>query len=85
MKTIVAGKEVSVEVIGGFKIDELDKEYALCTYDDDKTSDRVLMIIMEVNIDEYGVISLASIPDEEKELVLEFYNAIKNDILEGDE
>ena len=40
---------------------------------------------MEVNIDEYGVTSLASIPDEEKELVLEFYNAIKNDILEGDE
>ena len=85
MKTVVGGKEGSVEVIGGFRVEELGKEYALCTYDDDANSDKVLMVIMELNVDEFGVRTLASIPDEEKEIVLECYKAVRNDILEGGE
>ena len=43
------------------------------------------MVIMELNVDEFGVRTLASIPDEEKEIVLECYKAVRNDILEGGE
>lgn len=85
MKTIVGGKEVSVELIGGFRVEDLDKEYALCTYDDDMNSDKVMVIIMEVNRDEYGAVTLVSIPEEEKEIVLECYKAFKNDLLEDGE
>ena len=85
MKTIVNGKEVSVEVIGGFRVEDLDKEYVLCSYDDDKDSDKVLMVILEVEEDEFGNRILVSIPDEEKEIVLNCYNAIKQNILDGGE
>lgn len=85
MKTVVInGKEVSVEVIGGFRVEDLDKEYVLCTYDDDKSSDKVLMVILEVELDEFGNRNLVSIDDSEKEIVLNCYNAIKNDILGGE-
>lgn len=84
MKTIIDGKEVSVEVIGGFRVEDLDKEYVLCTYDDNKDSDKVLMVILEVELDEFGNRNLISIAEEEKEIVLNCYNAIKQDILGGE-
>lgn len=84
MKTIIGGKEISVEVIGGFRVEDLDKEYVLCTYDDDAESEKVLMVILEVQLDEFGNRMLVSIPDEEKEIVLNCYQAIKNDILGGE-
>ena len=84
MKTIIGGKEISVEVIGGFRVEDLDKEYVLCTYDDDAESEKVLMVILEVQLDEFGSRMLLSIPDEEKEIVLNCYQAIKNDILGGE-
>ena len=34
MKVNLDGKEVMVDFLGGFRIDELEKEYALCSYDD---------------------------------------------------
>lgn len=85
MKTVINGKEVSVEVIGGFRVEDLDKEYALCTYDDEANSDKVMMVILELNVDEYGFKTLVSIPDEEKEIVLECYKAVKQNILNGGE
>ena len=84
MKTIIDGKEVSVDVIGGFRVEDLDKEYVLCTYDDNKDSDKVLMVILEVELDEFGNRNLISIAEEEKEIVLNCYNAIKQDILGGE-
>lgn len=84
MKTVINGKEVFVEVIGGFRVEDLDKEYVLCTYDDDKESEKVLMVILEVELDEFGNRNLVSIPDEEKEIVLNCYNAIKQEILGGE-
>ena len=54
-------------------------------YDDDKESDKVLMVILELESDEYGSQRLVSIPDDEKEIVLQFYNTIKQDLLEEGE
>ena len=84
MKCIYNNKEIEIEVIGGFKIEELNKEYVLCVYDDNKDSDKVLMVILEVELDEFGNRNLISIAEEEKEIVLNCYNAIKQDILGGE-
>lgn len=84
MKSIVNNKEIDVDVIGGFKIDELQKEYALCVYDDNKESDKVMISIMEVDTDEWGNQTLVSILDDEKEIVLSFYQSFKDSILGGE-
>ena len=79
MKCVINNKEIDVEVIGGFKIDELKKEYALCVYDDDKNSNNVMIAIMEIEDD-----NLVSISEDEKEIVLSFYESFKESILGGE-
>ena len=85
MKTEINGKEIYVSVLGGFFIDELEKEYVLCSYDDDKDSDKVMVAILETGTDGNGNKILVSIPDDEKEIVLNFYKAFKASLLEGGE
>lgn len=83
MKKFVNGKEIDVDVIGGFEIEELGKKYVVCSYDDEPTSDEQLVMIFEIeNID--GVENLVSIKSEEKELVLKFYNSYKQALLGGE-
>ncbi len=83
MKKNVNGKEINVDIIGGFEVEELGKKYAVCSYDDDQTSDEQLVMIFEIeNID--GTQNLISINSEEKELVLKFYNSYKQTLLRGD-
>lgn len=83
MKKIINGKEIDVDVIGGFEIPDLDKKYILCSYDDDKSSEDALVMIYEIeNID--GIENLVSIKDEVKELVLKFYESFKESLLEGE-
>ena len=66
MKKIINGKEIDVDVIGGFEIPDLDKKYILCSYDDDKSSEDALVMIYEIeNID--GIENLVSIKDEENQ------------------
>lgn len=73
MKKIINGKEVEVTILGGFEIEELGKRYIMCSYDDNKDSDKELVLIYEIDEDN----SLVSIPSDEKEMVLDFYNALK--------
>lgn len=79
MKYIYNSKEIEVDVIGGFKIEELNKEYVLCVYDDDKNNDKVMMCIMEICDGE-----LVTISNEEKEIVLGFYQSFKETIIGGE-
>lgn len=85
MKTQINGKDVYVSILGGFVIDELEKEYVLCSYDDDINSDKVIVAILETNVNENGDKILVSIPDDEKEIVLNFYKSFKASLLEGGE
>ena len=85
MKTQINGKDVYVSILGGFVIDELEKEYVLCSYDDDINSDKVIVAILETNVNENGDKRLVSIPDDEKEIVLNFYKSFKASLLEGGE
>lgn len=73
MKKIINGKEVEVTILGGFEIEELGKRYIMCSYDDNKDSDKELVLIYEIDEDN----NLLSIPSDEKEMVLDFYNALK--------
>lgn len=73
MKKIINGKEVEVTILGGFGIEELGKRYIMCSYDDNKDSDKELVLIYEIDEDN----NLVSIPSDEKEMVLDFYNALK--------
>ena len=73
MKKIINGKEVEVTILGGFEIEELGKRYIMCSYDDNKDSDKELVLIYEIDEDN----NLVSIPSDEKEMVLDFYNDLK--------
>lgn len=73
MKKIINGKEVEVTILGGFEIEELGKRYIMCSYDDNIDSDKELVLIYEIDEDN----NLVSIPSDEKEMVLDFYNALK--------
>ena len=62
MKKIINGKEVEVTILGGFEIEELGKRYIMCSYDDNKDSDKELVLIYEIDEDN----NLVSIPSDEK-------------------
>lgn len=67
---------LEIEVLLGFQIDSLSKEYIAYTINDDGVSDEVNVFISEVKYD--GEIpEIVPIKEEEKELVLMFYNSIR--------
>ena len=67
------------QVLGGFQIEELGKKYIICSFDEEIDKKNNLIMIYEVDENE----NIVSIPDNEKELVLNFYNNFKNEIIGG--
>jgi len=73
------GQEVKIDIIMQFKIEENNKEYVVFTVDDDGKSEDVYVNIAGVeNID--GHYKLRLIPEEEKNMVLVFYDNIRDSI-----
>ena len=73
------GEEVKIDVIMQFKIEENNKEYVVFTVNDDGKSDDVYINICgieEVN----GEYRLRLIPEQEKNLVLVFYDNLRDTI-----
>lgn len=70
-------KDTKVKVLGGFKIDSLNKEYVLCSYENDES----LIIICEIAKDDYGNSILVDIPEEEEDFVLMTYKTLKQELL----
>ena len=83
MERIINGKKLDVEIIGGFEIQDLEKSYVLCSYDDDENSEEAFVVIMEVVNNEDGM-NLVSIPDDEMDAVLAFYQSMKKALLEDE-
>lgn len=79
MEKIINGKKVMAQVLGGFQIEELGKKYIICSFDEENDNENNLIMIYEVDENE----NIISIPDNEKELVLKFYNDFKNEIIGG--
>ena len=73
------GQEVKIDIIMQFRIEENNKEYVVFTVNDDGVSDDVYVNIAGIeNVD--GEYRLRLIPEEEKNLVLVFYDNLRDTI-----
>jgi uncharacterized protein YrzB (UPF0473 family) len=66
------GETITVDIILGFEIEELNKKYIAYTLNDNGEDEDVDVLISEVENNK-----LKSIPDEEINIVLEYYNEAK--------
>lgn len=69
--------DLTVELLLSFKLEELGKEYIVYTINDDNVSEDVTVLISEIAY-ENGIQKIVPIKEEEKEMVLAFYNDIRN-------
>ena len=67
---------LEIEVLVGFKIESIGKEYIAYTVNDDYISEKVPVMISEIDY-ENEIPKIVPIKDEEKEMVLMFYNSIR--------
>lgn len=74
-----AGERVEVKIIMRFKVEELGKEYVVYALNDDHKSEDVLVTIAEIE-EQDGEVKLKLIPYEERNLVLSFYDHIRDTI-----
>ena len=73
-------EDIEISVLGEFKIEELQKEYIMYSViNKDDNSHQGLVLIGEVVRDGDNV-QVLGIKEEEKELVLAFYNEISNQL-----
>ena len=74
------GNEIKIDIIMQFRIEELNKEYAIFTVNDDGVSEDAYINITELAKDETGGYQLKMIPENEKSMVLAFYDSIRDSI-----
>jgi uncharacterized protein YrzB (UPF0473 family) len=73
------GEEVKIDIIMQFRVEENDKEYVVFTVNDDGVSEDVYVNIAGIeNIE--GKYQLRLIPEEEKNMVLVFYDNLRDTI-----
>jgi len=73
------GEEVKIDIIMQFKIEENNKEYVVFTVNDDGKSEDVYVNIAGIE-EADGNFRLRLIPEEEKNLVLVFYDNLRDTI-----
>ena len=73
------GEEVKIDIIMQFKIEENNKEYVIFTVNDDGKSEDVYINIAGIEESD-GKPKLRLIPEEEKNLVLVFYDNLRDTI-----
>ena len=73
------GEEVKIDIIMQFKIEENNKEYVVFTVNDDGVSEDVYVNITGIE-DKDGKYQLRLIPEEEKNMVLVFYDNLRDTI-----
>ena len=76
------GQSVMIDIIGQFKIDEADREYVFYTLNDDGISDDVIILIAQIVMED-GKAKIISIPEKEQNMVVAFFNNMKDSICEG--
>lgn len=72
------GEDIKIEIILSFTIEELKKQYIVYTINDDNTSPEVPILISEISQDTKRI---RSIPENEKDIVLEVYNNLREKML----
>lgn len=77
MEIELEGKKVKVDIIGGFNFE--DKDYVVCSYQDEDDNNLLIVLLTETLGDEMVV---KPIPDEDVDKVTECFNKIKKEMLE---
>ena len=73
------GEEIKIDIIMQFKIEENNKEYVVFTVNDDGKSEEVYINIAGIEeVD--GEYRIRLIPEEEKNMVLVFYDNLRDTI-----
>lgn len=73
------GSLATVEIIGQFRIDEVNRDYVMYTLNDDGKSEDVIVLIAQIEMID-GKMKFVSIPDKERNMVVSFFNYVKNSI-----
>lgn len=74
------GDFISVSFLGFFRVPDLDKEYAMYALMDDNDDNEHGSVLLGEVIREDGNVQILGIKDEEKDLVVAYYNEISNQI-----
>lgn len=73
-------QEITIELLFNFEIKELNKKYVVYTLNDNDINEDVNVLISEIYYDKQ-IPKIKSIDEREKEMVILFYNNIKNSII----
>lgn len=73
------GEEVKVDIIMQFSIEELNRQYIVYTLNDDGKSETAYVCIAGVEMKD-GKYNLKLIPEQEKNVVLVFYDNLRDTI-----
>lgn len=73
------GEDVVIELLMTFSVEKTNKNYVVYTINDDETNAKATILISEIQQKEDKVV-VVDIPEEEKELVINCYNDIKNSL-----
>lgn len=80
-----SGVDITISIVGEFKIDDLNKEFIIYSIvDNDDASTKGQIIIGEV-IRDNDNLQVLGIKEDERDLVLAFYNEISEQLGNGDE
>lgn len=73
-------QEITIELLFNFEIKEINKNYVVYTLNDNDINEDVNVLISEIYYDKQ-IPKIKSIDEREKEMVILFYNNIKNSII----
>lgn len=74
------GKEITISVIGFFRVDELEKEFIMYSLTDDDSSNDMGYVLLGEVVRYDGIVQILGIESEERDMVLAYYNEISNQI-----
>ena len=74
------GKDITISIVGEFRVEELDKEYIIYSIvDSDENNDMGGILIGEVDREDDEV-KVLGIKDDERDMVMAFYKEISNQV-----
>ena len=74
------GKEITISVIGFFRVNELEKEFIMYSMVDDNVDNDMGHVILGEVVKYDGIVQILGIESDEKDMVLAYYNEISNQI-----
>lgn len=73
-------KEITISVIGYFRVDELEKEFIMYSMVDDNVDNDMGYVLLGEVVRYDGIVQILGIESEERDMVLAYYNEISNQI-----